>query len=198
MSPPASVHSIRNQSEAILLSRPDSMTQEEVERIIESLEVGQKVLVWYRPLSQFKCNAGTFTYEGAFELDENEIDHVVNDRPLCATVVTTEEETYVDYDNTDEDGDYEETEYTEVGTENLDTEIEMGFSSLDCSGVWSIEVRDDLKGSVEKLTISDNENEFRFNMSTGDASIDGGDVSRADLVLLHQALNRFLLKTDAE
>lgn len=198
MSPPASVHSIRNQNEAILLSRPDSMNQEEVERILESLEVGQKVLVWYRPLSQFKCNAGTFTYEGAFELDENEIDHVVNDRPLCATVVTTEEETYVDYDTQDEDGDYEETEYTEVHAENLDTEIEMGFSSLDCSGVWSIEVRDDLKGSVEKLTISDNENEFRFNLFTGDASIDGGDVSRADLVLLHQALNRFLLKTDAE
>lgn len=187
----SSIRNIRNHRDAPAHPRPDAMDHEEVVEVIENLEEGQKIIVWFRPLSQFKCEGGEFTYDGAFELDSNETDHVVNDVPLLARVGYVNMDTHYG-EELDEDGEYEQTEFAEINCENIDNEIEMSLTSLDCTGIWSIEVRPDLQGNVEKVQLAEGCHEFRFNYLTKGAAIDGTDIERDELVVLHRELNRFL------
>lgn len=157
------------------------MTEEAMASVMCELEDGHFVVIWYKPQKDFSINCGEFSIDQV-ELPGEEVDYVVKNRPLVASV----ESEYEVGDREDEDP-----------AEGTFTDVELGreiqYSSHEVGPYWSIEIRSDIEGYVSSADVADRT--FTFNQLSHSANIDGDDISRAELEVLHEKVGTFLDQT---
>ncbi|GAG30073.1 unnamed protein product [marine sediment metagenome] len=157
------------------------MSESEVENVMNGLEDGHHVVIWYKPVKDFSIDCGEFSI-GDCALACEEVDYVVKNKPLVASVESSYEE-----DERQED-DYPEGTFTDV-----DSGREIPYVGSEISAYWSIEVRTDIEGHVSDVEVAGST--FTFNQLSHSASLDGGETSRSQLEELHEKLGEFLQQT---